>query len=396
MNILLLDDEPFALKLLSHQLDNLGFQQVILHEYALSALALLEKNIDDIHLIFCDLQMPEMDGIEFLRKLAHLDYKGDVVLVSGEDRRILQIAETLAKAHKLNVLGSLQKPVSVDQLQSLMTRELSRAVMTPRPALIVYEKDELWRAIAGAELINHYQPKVRLATGEVTGVEALVRWKHPKDGLVFPDQFVRTAEEHGLIEDLTRVVLTTALKQLRHWQDNGLDLQVAVNISMDNLAEVGFPDYVARTMAHIGVPVANLMLEVTESQLMSKTLAPLDNITRLRLKRIGLSIDDFGTGHSSLAQLRDIPFDELKMDKGFVHAAWRQPALKAIIEASYNMAHQLGISTVGEGVEDREDWDFLREIGCDLAQGYFIARPMPGADIPAWIENWKERYTSLA
>ena len=155
-----------------------------------------------------------------------------------------------------------------------------------------------------------------LATGTVAGVETLVGWRHPQDGLLFPDQFIAMEEEHGLIDALTRAVLTDALRQARLWQDAGLSLHVAVNVSMDSLAALEFPDFVAREVAKAGVPLMSLVLEVTDSRLMKDLLAPLDILARLRLKRIGLSIDDFGTGHSSLAQLRDIPFDELKMDLG--------------------------------------------------------------------------------
>jgi EAL domain-containing protein (putative c-di-GMP-specific phosphodiesterase class I) len=226
-------------------------------------------------------------------------------------------------------------------------------------------------------------------------VEALVRWQHPKDDLVFPDQFITTAEEHGLIDELTRVVLTAALQQARIWQDAGLHLRVAVNVSMDNISSLEFPDFVARTAAKAGVPLTNLVLEVTESRLMKNPLAALDILTRLRLKHISLSIDDFGTGHSSLAQLRDIPFDELKVDRGFVHGAWRDSSLRAIFEANLGMAQQLGMKTVAEGVEDLEDWDFLCAAGCDLAQGYFIARPMPAEEIMGWLPTWESRLNKL-
>jgi EAL domain-containing protein (putative c-di-GMP-specific phosphodiesterase class I) len=181
------------------------------------------------------------------------------------------------------------------------------------------------------------------------------------------------------------------LRQARLWQDAGLHLHVAVNVSMNNLGSLEFPDFVARAALNAGVQPASVVLEVTESRLMKNPLEALDILTRLRLKRIGLSIDDFGTGHSSLAQLRDIPFDELKIDRSFVHGAWRDSSLRAIFDASLGMAKQLGMKTVAEGVEDRDDWDFLRATGCDMAQGYFIARPMPADDLPAWIQAWEMR-----
>lgn len=396
MNTLLIDDEPFALKLLTRQLANLGFAEVISCEHAQDALAALESGVTAIGLVFCDLQIPQMDGVEFVRHLARIGYAGGLVLVSGEDERILQAAEKLAKAHALNVLGALHKPVSPEQLRPMLDGKPRRIASTLRAARKTYEPDELRRAIARGELVNYYQPKVALATGAVAGVETLVRWRHPQDGLVFPDQFIAMAEENGVIDELTRAVLTGALRQARLWQDAGLSLHVAVNVSMDNLAALEFSDFVVREVGKAGVPLTSLVLEVTESRLMKDSLVPLDVLARLRLKRIGLSIDDFGTGHSSLAQLRDIPFDELKVDRGFVHGACRDASLRAIFEASLGMARRLGMKTVAEGVEDQADWDFLRAAGCDLAQGYFIAKPMPGADLAGWMANWDAPRCDLA
>ena len=395
MRVLLIDDEPFVLKLLARQLANFGLNDVISSERARDALALLESGINGFNLIFCDLQMPEMDGVEFVRQLVRINYAGSLVLVSGEDGRILQTAEKLARAHQLNVLGALHKPVAPEQLKQMLALHSSRISIAPHAARKTYESDELWGAISGGKLVNYYQPKVEIASGAVTGVETLVRWKHHEDGLVLPDQFISTAEEHGLIDELTLTVLSSALRQARIWQDAGLNLRVAVNVSMDNLTSLQFPDFVARSAENAGVSLTNLVLEVTESRLMKNPLEALDILTRLRLKHISLSIDDFGTGHSSLSQLRDIPFDELKVDQGFVHGAWHNPSLRAILEASIGMARQLGMKTVAEGVEDRNDWDFLRTAGCDLAQGYFIARPMPANELAAWISGWEIRYNEL-
>jgi EAL domain-containing protein (putative c-di-GMP-specific phosphodiesterase class I) len=165
---------------------------------------------------------------------------------------------------------------------------------------------------------------------------------------------------------------------------------------MDTLVALDFPDEVAGAARKAGVSPSKLILEVTESQLMRDSLVLLDIATRLRLKRIGLSIDDFGTGYSSLAQLRDIPFDELKLDRGFVHGAWNNASLRAILQANLEMARQLGLRSVAEGVEDRHDWDFLRSLGCELAQGYFIARPMPADQLEGWLAEWRGRRQELS
>ena len=395
MQILLIDDDPFALKLLARQLALEGFAEVTSCQQAQQALDILEARPESIDLVFCDLQMPDIDGVEVVRHLARIGYRGSLVLVSGEDGRVVQTVQRLARAHDVEMLGILSKPVEREALHQLLSAQAARRVVLPFAPRRVFAPEELRKAIAGGQLINHYQPKVELSSGRVVGVEALVRWQHPQAGLVSPDQFIGIAEEHGLIDALTREVLTVALTQARHWQEQGLDLKLAVNVSMDNLATLDFPDEVARLVHEAGVLPTRLILEVTESRLMKDVRAPLDILTRLRLKHIGLSIDDFGTGHSSLAQLRDIPFDELKLDRSFVNGADKDPALCAIVQSTLAMARQLGMQSVGEGVEDQADWDFLHAMRCDVAQGYFIARPMPGASLPAWIKAWAPRGVEL-
>jgi EAL domain-containing protein (putative c-di-GMP-specific phosphodiesterase class I) len=250
--------------------------------------------------------------------------------------------------------------------------------------------------MAAGELVLHYQPKIELANGVVAGVEALVRWQHPRDGLVYPDRFITVAEQNGLINELTRYVLRHAVGQWRAWQDQDLSLPVAVNVSMDNLAVLEFPDFVEQQVRQAGIPASHLCLEVTESRLMQDPVGPLDVLTRLRLKRISLSIDDFGTGYSSLVQLRDIPFEELKIDRSFIHGACADTSKRAIVEGNLRMAQHLGMSTVAEGVEDLADWRFVRDAGCTSAQGYFIAKPMPGNALPAWIDSWRVRWQQLS
>ncbi|MDE2366928.1 MAG: EAL domain-containing response regulator [Betaproteobacteria bacterium] len=389
VRILVLDDEAFMLKLLSRILANLGFTAVTLCDSGRAALERIAET--GPNLILLDLNMPEMDGIEFVRHLVERRYTGSLVLISGEDERMLQTAEKLVQAHKIPTLGHLHKPVKPDALAALLETWTPPSTNTAGPVKKTYGADELRIAIENGQLINYYQPKVAVASGEVIGVETLVRWRHPTDGIVFPDQFISVAEAAGLIDDLTRVVFTAAVTQAKAWQEAQLPLRIAVNVSMDNLASLDFLNFVAEITAKTGIAPQNVVLEVTETRLMQDTRAPLEILTRLRLKRFRLSIDDFGTGHSSLAQLRDIPFDELKIDQGFVHRAWADETLRAMYDASLSLARQLGMEVVAEGVEDRNDWDLLHRTGCDLAQGVFMSRPMLAADLPGWIESWRER-----
>lgn len=395
MKVMLIDDEPFALKLLAQQLTNLGVTDISQYQDANDGLVQLQQKPDAVQLIFCDLQMPGMDGVEFVRNLGETSYAGGLMLVSGEDARTLQAAQRLATAFQLDVVGCLTKPASVEQLRQLLDGRLPQATPVARSQRPVYSPDELQRAIAGGELVAYFEPKVTLATGAVSEVETLVRWQHPQDGLVYPDQFIGMAEQNGLIDALTDAVMFSALRQAGLWQKAGIDLQVAVNVSMNTLTLLDFPERVMGLIEQAGVTPACLMLEITESQVPDNARAALEILTRLRLKRIGLSIDDFGTGHSSLAQLRDLPFDELKIDRGFVHGACRDASLRAIYETSLTMAQRLGMKAVAEGVEDQADWDFVRASGCDRAQGWFIARAMPAANLIAWLDTWEERRKEL-
>jgi EAL domain-containing protein (putative c-di-GMP-specific phosphodiesterase class I) len=328
--------------------------------------------------------------VEVVRHMARMGYPGALVLVSGEDARILETTYRLAKGHHLNVLGVLRKPVEPAELRRIMEGGFSQAATATHAARKHYGPQELALAIACGELVNYYQPKVEVRTGAVIGVETLVRWRHPRDGLVLPDQFIAMAEESGLIDELTRNVLTAALLQSRSWQDAGLSLQMAVNVSMDNLLELDFPDWVERAASRTGYPLTNLMLEVTESRLMKDALTPLEILARLRLKRIGLSIDDFGTGHSSLSHLKRFPIDKLKIDRTFVHDIPRDPDDCAITAAIVDLARNMGITSIAEGVENEAQRDFLLERGCDEMQGFLLSPALPAAAAAAYLAQRRD------
>lgn len=390
-SVLVLDDEPFMLKLLAHMLRREGFEQVHCHDNGVTALAWLDAASPPPALVFLDINMPGMDGIEFVRHLARRRFAGMLVLVSGEDDLMLQSTERLARAHQLRTCPPLRKPPKPEALRATLARWSDAAAVTTGAKAKHYDAAAVRAAIAQGELFNLYQPQVSPITGQLIGVEALVRWQHPVDGLVFPDQFIPVAETHGLMPELTLAVLRAALAQTRRWMDDGLALRVAVNVSMADLATLQLADVVITETAAHGVPPQQLQLEITESRLMQQLAPVLDQLIRLRLKRFRLSIDDFGSGHSSLVQLRDLPFDELKIDRSFTHQAWREPRLKAIFEGSLAIARMLGMDVVAEGVEDADDWRFLLASGCPVAQGYFIARPMPGAALADWARQWPQR-----
>ncbi|MBK7261774.1 MAG: EAL domain-containing response regulator [Rubrivivax sp.] len=392
MRVLVIDDDPFARSLLARQLSELAIQEVELVDSGEAALSRLARGMPAFDALIVDLNMPGMDGVQFLRHLARQRFRGGLVLVSGEDADILRSVAKLASARRLRVAGTLHKPIALESLGQALGAVPTFAESTVMGDMRrTYDEQDLRKAIATGQLVNFYQPQVRMIDGAVAGVEALVRWQHPDDGLVFPSDFIPLVEQSGLSDELAGAVLAGALRAARQWRGAGLELRVSVNVAMDNLFALDLPEKVVNAAAEAGVPAECVVLEITESQVTRDLDRLLDVATRLRLKRVGLAIDDFGTGYSSLAQLRDVPFDELKLDRSFVHGASSNPQLQAILRATLDMARQLGLRTVAEGVEDREDWDNLRDMACDFAQGYLIARPMPAEAILNWSSDWRAK-----
>ena len=261
-----------------------------------------------------------------------------------------------------------------------------------RPELALVEGFE--RALINHRLHMVYQPKVRLRDGALTRVEALVRWDDPEFGTVAPSRFVPLAEKHGLIEELTQWGLRTTLRQWLKWCEQGIDTCVAFNISALSLEQLDFPDLVERMCRALGVPTDRLVLELTESAT-QPLIKLMDTLTRFRIKGIGLAIDDFGTGYSSLMQLRQLPFTELKIDRFFVNDAVTSRESRLIIKATIELAQGLGLTATAEGIETREQLQLMRELGCDVAQGYLISQPLEPAALKPWKQEFKRRWNSL-
>ncbi len=244
---------------------------------------------------------------------------------------------------------------------------------------------ELRQAIDHGQMILFYQPKIDLRTRRIGGVEALVRWRHPERGMIPPDQFISMAERSGLIRPLTLWVLDAALAQCRAWRDAGWDLSVAVNLSARNLHDPDLPDQVTQRLRVHGVPPSLLEIEITESVIMIDPARAMEALTRLSRFGVRISIDDFGTGYSSLGYLKKLPVNQVKIDKSFIMDMEHNPDDAVIVRSTIDLAHNLSLQVVAEGVENRAILDRLAGLGCDAAQGYYIARPIPAEELSRWL-----------
>jgi EAL domain-containing protein (putative c-di-GMP-specific phosphodiesterase class I) len=350
----------------------------------------LDQAAIDCDVIVLDLLMPGMDGVEVLRYLAAGGSRAQIILMSGMDRRLLDSARKVAAMQHLRVAGVLHKPFRPADLRGLLAGILSPTANSAgkkvHASVIEVTIEDLARAISQDELVVHYQPKLKLSDRRWIGVEALVRWQHPVHGLLFPDAFVHIAEGSGLALPFTYEVARKAASDYAVMiATMAFDGSLAINVPPSALTEPTVPERLLDILSAAGFDPSRLVVEITETSIPRVQALSLDILTRLR--RIQLSIDDFGTGHSSLERLHESPFDELKIDMMFVRGAEHDPALKLIAESAVKLGHDLGMVVTAEGVENAEALAWLTRIGCDYAQGYHICRPVALDALGQWAES---------
>jgi len=390
IHIMVVDDEPSILELAQRHLENMGYSNITICLGGQVGLEAYKASTNPVDIIISDLNMPEMNGVEFLRHLSEADYSGGVILFSAEDERILEVAKDLAKARNLNVLGYIPKPFKRKALEPLIsgyTPHFSVTENTSSPLLDEITEEELRAGINGDELRVAFQAKTAIATDKVIGVEALARWNHSERGMLPPQTFISLAERCQLIDELTYSMYRKTLSQVREWLDKDIILEVSINISVNSFTSDGFVDFLINTAEEYNVNPEMIILEITESQLMDNMLECLEKLIQLRMSNFGLSIDDFGTGHSNMSQLKQAPFTELKIDRAFVNGASEDATARSIFESSVNLAKKLNMSTVAEGVETKEDMALVKELGCDQIQGFYKAKPMFADEFEKFVHS---------
>lgn len=330
--------------------------------------------------VVMDLAMPDIDGVELLRFLAKENSTAEVILMSGFDKKVLNSAKRMGHEHGLKMKGVLEKPIAIEKLEALlaMQSEFSESVT----------EQELVAAIDNGELVAHYQPKAALpvtSRSTSTEVEALVRWQNPVNGLLTPNKFLGAVEKFDLFLPMTHAVVAGVCRQMREWDRLNIPVSVAVNVAPQLLTNLSLPDEIAALAEQHGIDTMRLIIEITETGVMEDTARAADILTRFRIKGFRLSLDDFGTGFSSLIQLYRMPFMELKIDQSFVRDVGANEEARVIVYAMTEMAHRLGLTVCAEGVETIGDLRFLSTAGCDKAQGYFISPPVPGEKITDFV-----------
>ena len=390
--VLIVDDQADIRRFVGHQLASLGIHDITAGGSGDEARAGVTTPGARFDLIFCDLQLSGRDGVELLRAFADLGVDASVVVMSGEDRRIIETVGQLAAARGLRVIAAEPKPIDRATMADIVSRVGERRRELECEQVLAPEAD-LTAAFQLDQLRLLFQPKVHIRTQRFLGVEALVRWQHPTLGLLLPSSFVPIIERSEAFTALLNdYAMQAAIACAGRWQREGRELPVAINLSASAFDVLDLPERIATLAEAAGVPNSHITLEVTETQLARDGVRMAEVASRLRLRRFNLSIDDFGTGHSGLSQLHHVPFNELKIDRQFVHGCARSATQRSVVEASVSLARDLGLTTVAEGVEAREDWYTLAALGCDVVQGFHVARPMSEAGLAEWVRQWTSRH----
>ena len=398
-HIYLVDDDQAYINLMQAMVDAAGFKCTSFSSGAL----FLETPITNDDLVVLDLNMPEKDGIEVMRELTEKQLSPAFILISGFDERVLHSARQFAESKQLNVADILSKPIEtedfIDTLINVYAKcklaYLLKETKDTKDTKIIEKPseeigiDELIQAINQHELIIYIQPQVDFSNGALTGGEVLVRWQHSEQGLVFPDQFIPLAEQHYLMGELTEAVILESIKAYKQIRTAGIDIRLSINLSAQNINNLALPEKLETLLKTHAISPETFVLELTESAILTNTSESLDIFNRLRMKGFSLSIDDFGTGDSSLKKLYQSPFSELKIDQHFVSRIEKDPDAISIVKVCVLLAKEFKMRTVAEGVETQAIWDKLKALDCDIAQGYFIARPMPITDFINWAVNDK-------
>jgi len=386
IRILIVDDDPMMIDILSRVLARAGIEAAGSAGNGRAALDELDNAPYD--LVFCDIDMPTMDGVEFLRHLRNRPRPPAVVVLSSTPESIRESVKKLGLAHQLRILGALPKPATFDAVLDMLDRfnakPLASAATQNRGYFTLSPADLL--ALMPDSIELEYQPIHHAETGRVVALEALARLRHPTVGMVGPAIFVPVCEQAGATSQLLRTVLSKALDALARLRKDGYpELVMSVNMSAADLTTPDLVDEIVSCVSAADLPTDAVIIELTESRALHRTTLPVEILTRLRVKGLGLGVYDFGTGYASLKQLENIPFTELKVDQMFVRGANNDERKRQMLASTIGLAKELGLTTVAEGVETDAELALLRDLGCECIQGFRWSRPMDFPTLHAFL-----------
>lgn len=373
LKILVVDDHPIHLTLMKQQLAKIPNTRVATEQTVASALSTLSD--DHYDFVFCDLDMPHSDGIDLLISLNEQKYAGNVALISALDRPIISAVSAMCENFSFQVLGKISKPYSNNDIQQL----LDNAANALKPALklrrrIDVSDQEFLFDLANGRVKNYYQPLVDCRTGDVVGYEALARWSHPIHGMLSPAHFLPIVERCNLSHELFDIVTDNAIRDARYINQGQ---RISINADQINIEDGNFSErFIAKCLENRVEPSV-FTIEITENTSFSNSVALYKNLAKLRLNGVNVSIDDFGTGHSSLEKLSLLPFNELKIDRSFVSEMEIDSKKQKIVNSICGLAKSLNLKIVAEGVEKQSTWNMLKKYNIDVCQGYLFNKPMP-------------------
>lgn len=337
-----------------------------------------------------DLALPGMDGLELLRNLGSLGVDVRLVVTGAQPAGLLFSVETLAQAFGVDLLGTISKPVTAAKLKPLLENYTplvrNEAAAAPGPR---FSFQEIGIGLQKRQFEPFFQPKIELATGQVKGLEAFARWRHPEHGVLGPGAFIDALEQNNRVDFLDWSMIELSAERCRWFQDQGIPVPISINLAPETLAHPAFVRQITACIGRHRILPEYLTFEMPESSVLNTDPEFIERLVRLRMMGFGLAIDDYGTGRSNLQLLARIPFSELKIDRSFVDGASKRRPLGTVLRSCLGLAHSLDRMSVAVGVETRQDWDFLQNLGCTYAQGYHIANPMEAAAFPPWLEDWR-------
>ncbi len=391
---LLIDDDPTQIAILTAYLSSLRLTHIDSASDGLKAIEMLAASGTKYDFVFTDLAMPNMDGYEFLKHLGESGFDGKVVIISSHENILLESAASLGKMHGLTIVGHIRKPLTKQALDRLLGNKefAGSTVRNNQPTMM--SSAAIFEGLERDQFIPFYQPKIDLLSGRIVGAEALARWQHPELGLLSPASFMSVAQSSGSIEQISMKIFEHLLRDIASGGEAWQNKKIAFNLPPMMIRDHDLPDKLVSGLNRTGTRSANICIEITENGVIDFDPVTVEVLSRLRIKGFDLSIDDFGTGAASIANLKMFPYSELKIDQSFIGNVLTDAFSAETVRTSISLARQLGLRIVAEGIENHNVLQYVKSLGIDQAQGYLFAKPLPFTGIDslfvnpmAWMDN---------